>query len=253
MTVLTAILTHLDASLTEAQLAYLRALSPKSRFVICHGGRRSDFERLANKDAVFIDDPSLRGPHFEQSLDATLQTLYESHVREEPSVEFVYVIEYDHLILAGDFERRLAELAERSGAGLLAKSASPRNDSNWPHFLLTRDDRRLNDFIAAISCREDTQQRWGCLGDGMLFRRDALAAFCSMDDKPSRYFELFVPTVVHHLGFDVVDVDAVSDLYMALRWVPEFTVAEAKAEKRAGRTFLHPFKRLDALHAVLAA
>jgi hypothetical protein len=54
----------------------------------------------------------------------------------------------------------------------------------------------------------------------MLFRRDTLEAFASVTDAPHAYLELFVPTVVYHLGFDVAD---------------------------------HPFKALDALDAVRAA
>ena len=56
-----------------------------------------------------------------------------------------------------------------------------------------------------------------------------------------------MPTVIHHLGFDVEDIDSISDLYMSVRWPLEFSVEEAIAQKRAGRSFVHPFKRLDAL------
>jgi hypothetical protein len=59
-----------------------------------------------------------------------------------------------------------------------------------------------------------------------------------------------VPTALHHLGFDVVDVDAVSDLYAAVRWLPEFGVDEAAAARRAGRAFVHPFKRIEELGAL---
>jgi hypothetical protein len=65
--------------------------------------------------------------------------------------------------------------------------------------------------------------------------------------------ELFVPSVLYHLGFDVVDVDAVSDLYSAIRWRPEFGLEETVAAKRAGRTFVHPFKLLDGLAAIRSA
>ena len=129
-------------------------------------------------------------------------------------------------------------------------TASPRNDTNWSHYLRARNDAELNAFIERISRRDDPGVRFGCLGTGLLFRRDAFAAFCTLDDPPSSYFELFVPTVVHHLGFDVVDMDAVADLYMAIRWLPEFDVASAIDEKRAGRTFVHPFKQIDAVNAL---
>ena len=253
MAILTAILTHLDARLVEKQLSYLRAIAPEARFVVCHGGRRADFDALDEPGALFIDDPSLRGPHFDQSLNATLRAVFDNCVRDDEAIELVYVIEYDHLILRGDFERTLADLVERTGAGLLAKWASPRNDTNWSHYLRLRDDAQLGAFIEGVSRRDDPGVRFGCLGTGLLFRRDAFTAFCTLDDPPSRYFELFVPTVVHHLGFDVVDVDAVADLYGAIRWLPEFDVEGALAEKRAGRTFVHPFKRIDAVGALRTA
>jgi hypothetical protein len=249
---LTAVLTHLPARVVEAQLAYMRAVAPDSRFVVCHGGKRSDFDGLSDAGALFIEDPSLRGPHFDKSLNETMIALFEAHVRDDPSVDLVYLIEYDHLLLSPDFEPRLRALAEATGAGLLAKWASERNDSNWPHHLLTRDDATLNGFIDAISVREDKTARFGCLGNGLLLTRDAFAAYCTVDGLPERYVELMIPTVVHHLGFDVVDADAVSDLYLDVRWLPEFDIEAALAAKRAGRLFVHPFKDLGSLDALRA-
>lgn len=247
MALLTAVLTHLPAPLVRAQLAHLRELAPHVRFVACHGGTRADFDRLEAADAVFVDDPSLRGPHFDKSLNDTLGALHATYVRDDPAVDHVYVVEYDHMILSARFDRALLDLAGRTGAGLLGKAASPRNDSNWPHYLASRGDTALNEYVAARSRRDDPALRLGCLGTGLLFRRDALDAFCSLDDPPPAYVELFVPTMVHHLGFDVVDVDAVSDLYADIRWLPEFDLAELRAAKRAGRAFAHPFKRIEAL------
>jgi hypothetical protein len=253
MAVLTAILTHLEDGLVRRQLDYLHAVAPDARFVICFGGERSQFDRLAVPEALFVDEPSLRGPPRDRSHTTVLTSLYEQRVRDDPDVEYAYFIEFDHLILRTDFEQRLVALAERTGAGLLGKSASPRNDTNWPHFLRYRDDKRLNHFFDDISCREDRGSRFGCLGNGMLFRRDALDAFCSIHEHPNACVEMFVPTLVHHLGFEVVDVDQYSDLYAAVSWRPEYGLEEAIAAKRAGRTFVHPFKRIDALEAIRSA
>jgi hypothetical protein len=253
MAFLTVILTHLDADLVRAQLGYLDAVAPKSRFVVCFGGPRAEFDRLGLEEALFVDEPSLRAPSHERSHTSVLESVYEARVRDDPEVELVYFIEFDHLILRGDFERELSALADRTGAGLLAKAASPRNDTNWPHFLRYRDDERVNRFFSRISRREDRGLRWGCLGDGMLFRREALSAFCSVGDHPHVYVELLVPSVVHHLGFDVVDVDRHSDLYAAVSWRPEYGLEDAIRAKRSGRAFVHPFKRIDALSAVRGA
>lgn len=247
MGLLTAVITHLDARRVQRQLAHLRRLCPESRFVVCHGGARSDYDELGLDRALFIEEASLRGPGRDQSYTEVLRAVHERFVRDEPDIELVYFVEYDHLILASDFEQKLAALAERSPAGLFAKYARPRNDTNWQHYVRYRRDERLNRFFEQISRRDDPGVRYGCLGSGMLFRRDALAAIASVADPPHAYLELFIPTLTYHLGFDVVDVDAVSDLYAAVRWRPEYRVEEVLVERRRGRAFVHPFKDLDAL------
>ena len=247
---LTVLLTHLDRARVEAQLAHMRAVAPAVRFAAVHGGRRADFEGLSSGDAVFVEDPTLRGPHFDKSLNDTIRAIHERWVRDDPEVDLVYLVEYDHLILRGDFEEALRAVVARTGAGLVAKNATRRNDTNWSHFLKVRHDRRLNDYIASITTRDDPLVRWGCLGTGLLLTRDALEAFCALPDPPPYYVEMFVPTAIHHLGFRVVDMDAVSDLYASVRWLPEFDLEEALTAKRAGRYFVHPFKRLDRLDAL---
>jgi hypothetical protein len=253
MAILTAILTHLDARSVRAHLDYLGQVAPESHFVICYGGSREEFERLDGLDALFIDDPTLRVPHHDRSYLGLFRSLYDGRVRDDPGAELIYLIEYDQLILKADFEARLTELADRSDAGLFAKSASPRNDTNWPHFTRNRGDERFAEFIKRISKRDDPARRYGCLGTGMLFRREALEALASTDDAPPVYWELIVPTLVYHLGFDLADVDAYGDLYATVRWRPEYTVEEVIAAKRGGASLVHPFKELDALDAVREA
>jgi hypothetical protein len=251
MAVLTAILTHLGAPLVERQLACLRALARGSRFVVLHGGKRVDFDQLSEPDAVFIEDPTLRGPHYDKSANDQLSAIYERWVSQDPSIELIYVIEYDHLILCGDFEQRLEELAGRSRAGLFAKAASARNDSNWAHYLRLRGDARLNDYIASISRRDDPSIRWGCLGTGLLLRREALEAFCALAAPPPLYIELFVPTVLYHLGFDIADIDSLGDLYTAVRFLPEMSFEEVMAAYAAGKVFAHPYKGVDVLESIV--
>jgi hypothetical protein len=253
VSLLTAIMTHLDAARVQRQLDYLHRLAPESRFVVCHGGARADFDQLEIDDAIFVDAPSLRRPDWDRSHTEVITAVYEQYVRDDPDVDLVYFIEFDHLILSPDFEEKLEALARRSGAGLFGKYASIRNDTNWSHFTRTRDDGKLNRFFEQISCRDDPTIRWGCLGDGMLFRREALQAVATVNDPPHGYVEIFIPTLTYQLGFDVVDIDAMSDLYAAVRWRPEYSVDEALAEMRRGRVFVHPFKELDALELIWPA
>ena len=253
MSLLTALITHHPAEQVARELAHIESVAPGSRVLVCHGGARSEFERLDGDRALFVDDPWWRTANREQSYVGLLSGLHELAVRDDPTVDLVLLLEYDQLVLSADFEARLADVAERSGAGLVGKWAGPRNDTNWPHHTRFRRDERFNLYIERITQRDDPAVRLGCLGAGMLIRRDALAAYCRAAEEPHVYGELHVPTVVWHLGFEVADFDAHGDLYSAVRWRPEYGFDEAIAHKRAGGAFVHPFKALDALDAVRAA
>lgn len=243
---LTVILTHADARGVEQQLAYLGELAPASRFAVVHGGERSEFEKLG-ADALFVDDPHLRR-YGEISLNRVVVSAHERWVAGDPDIELVYVLEYDLLVLRPDFEQTLAGLAQRTGAGLLGKAAGPRNDTNWPHYLSYRGNDSFNRFIEGVSRREDREVRLGCFGPGMLYSREAFDTVASaMGDAPPAFHELMLPTLVHHLGFPVVDVNELGDLYAGIRWKPPYTLEEALEAKRDGRVFVHPFKRMDQL------
>jgi hypothetical protein len=247
LTLLTAVITHLPAAAVDPQLAYLTGLAPDARFVVCHGGERAEFDKLEFQPALFVDDASLRGPIDDQSYDAILRDVHERFVRDDESIDLVYVIEYDHLVLRPDFEDLLRDAARRSGAGFIAKNCVRRNDTNWFHYHRCKDDTALNAYFAELSRRDDPGVRYGCLGSGMLITREALAAFSALPAPPPAYLELFIPTAMHHLGVEVDDFDRLGDLYATVRWRPEFEVEEARAALTAGRAFVHPFKRLDAL------
>jgi hypothetical protein len=247
LTLLTAVITHLPAAAVDEQMAYLAALAPDARFVVCHGGDRAEFDRVAFEPALFVDDPSLRGHIDDQSYDAILRAVHERFVRHDGSVDLVYVIEYDHLILRADFEQQLRDAARRSGAGFIAKNCVRRNDTNWFHYHRCKHDTALNSYFADVSVRDDPDARYGCLGSGMLITREALAAFAGLPTPPPAYLELFIPTAMYHLGVQVDDFDRLGELYAAVRWRPEFAVEEARTAMSDGRAFVHPFKRLDAL------
>ncbi len=55
--------------------------------------------------------------------------------------------------------------------------------------------------------RKDLTRLYGCLGDGMWLSREALNAYVGVGEHPPCYNETYAPTLLHHLGFRVVDVD----------------------------------------------
>jgi hypothetical protein len=252
MTTLTAVLTHLGAGAVDEQLALLSRIAPTERFVVCHGGRRADFEAVGAADKAFVDDPTLRGAARSlQSYHVTFEAIWRTWVADDPSITAIYLIEYDHVVLRGDYAIALAAVARRTGAGLLGKEAFVRNATNWEHYGRFRRDPALRAHLRALSVRAQRHTMYGTLGDGMWLSRAALASYVAVAQHPPCYGELYVPTLLHHLGHEIVDLDAVSDLYAHVRWDPPYDAAEARALADAGATFIHPVKD-DALRRELA-
>ena len=253
MSTLNLLLTHLPADDVDGQLRLLRAVAPGSRFAVCHGGDRSAFEGVAEVDKAFVDDPSLRGAARSfQSYDVTLSVVHAHWLVREPSIDAVYLFEFDHLVLRADFETALRDLAARTGADLLGKNAAVRTGTNWHHYTRFRRDETLLAHLRRVSVRDDPTRMFGLVACALWLSRAAIESYVAVGAHPPCYGELYVPTLVHHLGYRVVDVDAVSDLYKHVRWTPEHDAAEAEALRRAGVTFVHPVKDGTARASVLA-
>jgi hypothetical protein len=250
---LNVLLTHLPAPEVEAQLAALRALAPESRFVVCHGGRRDEYERLGEADKAFVDDPTLRGEvRTFQSYHVSFDVVNERWLSRESRLDAVYLFEFDHLILRSHFEVALREIAERTDAGLLGKGAFARNGTNEHHYTRFRRDPALLEHIRRLTVRDDPTRLYGVLACAMWLSRAAIESYLSIEEHPPCYGELYVPTVLHHLGHRIVDVDAESDLYRHVRWTPPYDGRQAEALRGAGATFVHPVKDPAARRRLLA-
>lgn len=247
MSLLTIVLTHLSAPAVDAHLAYLHTLDPRAHVVLCHGGRREDFELVEWPDKLFLEEPSLRGaPISFQSYNEML-VLIQRQYMAEGEWSAAMLLEYDQVPLRGDYLDRSLEAFERSGADFLGIDCGPRNDTNWAHYIRFRDDPGLLAFLAERSTRDDPRLMFGCLGTGFIIGRDALAAFAGVEHYSPCYVELYLPTVLHHLGFEVADLSALTDFGRAVRWAPVYGLREARELQATGATFVHPFKDWAAL------
>jgi hypothetical protein len=252
VTQLNVLLTHQDGPAVDAELAYLRAVAPDSRFVVAHGGRREDFARVTDAAKVFVDDATLRAPpRTRQSYHVMLAEVHAAFVRADPAIDSVYVLEWDHIVLRGDFEAPLRALAARTGAGFLGKTCVERTGTNWHHYTRYRRDPALLAHLRAHSVREDPARLYGTLGDGFWLTRAALEAYVALGERPVVYGELYLPTILHHLGLRVAEIPP--ELYAHVRYEPEVTLDELLALKRAGAWFAHPFKTPGAFAEILAA
>lgn len=251
---LTAVLTHLDPDRVHETLDALRLVTEENHVFVCHAGRREDFDRIEFSGKVFVDDPTLRGPERHlQSLSQVFEAVWRTRVQGDEGIDSLYLIEYDHLILDPSYEQRLRDLAVRTGADFLGKTCVDRTATNWEHYVRFRRDARLLSHLRARSTRDDPGKLFGCLGDGMWLVRAALEAYVEAAPHPPCYVEVYVPTLLHHLGFRVVDIDQHSDLYRDVRWDRPFAPDEAIGRFKDGAVFLHPVKDRDALRRLAGA
>ncbi len=253
MALLTALVTHLGPEATVATLRHLRRVAPGVRVLVCHGGRREDFDAIDTEDKVFVEDPDLRAPPITiQSYNELLRLVWERAVRDDAAIEAVYVLEYDHVVLSPTYEARVLDLLSASGADFLGKNCVDRTQSNWVHYLRYRDDPGLLAFLRAVSVRDDKERMFGCLGTGLVLRRGVLEALATMEHFRPVYNELYLPTVVHHLGFEVDDVTRLGGCYDHVRWSPPYDIEDALALQARGACFVHPLKDWRALPALTA-
>lgn len=245
--------THLDGPAVDRQIEYLRVVAPQSRFVVCHGGRRQDFDAIRHPSKLFIDDESLRTTVArDQSAVEMLRRVHDAYAARS-AFEAMFLLEYDQIVLRGDFESAIEQLLELSGADFLGKTCVLKDANNWVHAIRARRNAEFMAFLRRISVRDEPPRIYGCLGTGFVMRRTALEALIAVDPPALDYHEMYVPTVLHHLGFRLGDIDEISDIYEEVAYKPAKTLAQVIDAKRRGHFFVHPFKDVQLLDRVLRA
>jgi hypothetical protein len=136
---------------------------------------------------------------------------------------------------------------------MMGKNCVQRNATNWHHYTRFRRDQELLSHLRRVTVRQDPTAMFGTLGTGMWLTRGAVESYVAVPDHPRCYGELYVPTLLHHLGHEVVDIDAHSQLYDAVRWRPDFGDEAVAQLQRDGATFVHPVKDATVRRRALAA
>jgi hypothetical protein len=240
---LNVLISHLAAAAVDQHLELQRAVAPHARFVVCYTGDAAAFAQIRDAGKALVDDGSLAGPARSfQAYGRVLAAVTRQWLAAEPELDSVYLFEYDHLILSPGFEDALRALAERTRAGLMGKNCVERTATNWHHYARFRRDAALLAFLRRTSVREDAARMYGTLGNGIWLSRPAVEAYVGVPEHPPCYGELYVPTLLHHLGHRVIDIDAVSPLYATVRWEPDFSRPEVDRLCAEGAAFVHPVK-----------
>jgi hypothetical protein len=238
----------------QSYLENFERVLPERRTAVCYGGTKEDFDKLAiSAEALYIDDPSLRR-RLGQSYTSMLGLIHDKLVAPDPAVSCVHLIEWDHMVLSPHYESEILEIMSDERVGLLAKSSGDHTFVNWCHSIDLLDDHELEALLETISVRDqEVPSIWGGLGNGITIGRAALEEFCRRAGGLSRYFEAFLPTVIYHLGYRVVDAPASASLFDHLRFGPDYGMEEAVRLAGEGALALHPVKDPAVRRALLSA
>ncbi|MDD5349590.1 MAG: hypothetical protein PHQ12_05215 [Chthoniobacteraceae bacterium] len=252
MQILHVIITHLPPELAARHVALAEAYTPGVPRLIAYGGPAAAFGELPWTDKFLLKDPSLSGPVIHQCFNELLPGICDWMRRQPMPFDAVHVTEYDHWILRADYFAQLAEALARSGADFLGKNCGIKTHTNWMHLFRYRDDPALLGYLARFSVHEEKSAICGMLGNGFTISRRALEAFAALPEPPRVYNEVLVPTLIHHLGFQIADIGAYSDAFRHVRWGPLWTEEELVDLARRGAACCHPFKDIPAACRLLA-
>jgi hypothetical protein len=251
--ILYLLLTHRPAPEVKEYLEDFERVLPGRDNIVCYGGERDDFDGFAGwSNALFVDDPDLRR-RAGQSYTRVLGLVYERFVAPNPAYTCVHLMEYDHVVLSPRYEGELLEIMSGERVGLLAQSCADHTMVNWCHGIDLLDDHELEGRLREISVRDqDVLSVWGGLGNGMTIGRKALEDFCRRAGDLSRYMEAYVPTVIYHLGYRVIDAPGAASMFDHVRYGPPYEREEAMRLVRDGALALHPVKERTVQQEVVA-
>jgi hypothetical protein len=245
------VLTHRPPEEVARHLGALGRALPGRRFAVLYGGTPEDFAALPVQAKAFVADPSLRGPAREQSYVELLRVAWEAFVAPDDSVELVHLVEFDHAIASERYEHEVLRALDATGADFLGGICVDRSETNWWHAIAVLADDELRGFLRDLSGEADPRL-FGGIANAVTFRRRALEAFATLPRHLHRYCELYVPTVLHHLGFAIGDASAVSTVFDWVRWTPDYTAAELAALPEDA-VAAHPVKDVELIEAFVRA
>lgn len=241
--VLNVVLTHQPPKDVDRLVEYWNSLIGPGNLLIAYGGSRDCFDQICFNDKVFIDDPNLRTSDHQreaQSYTAIFKEASRWFRNHLSSVDFVTLFEFDHLPLVRDLNARQVERLQSEGADVMAYHLARVDDTSHAHYLHYAANAEFARFFQKLSVRDNPAVVLSMFGTGSCWTREAFEAVAKFDEPFPVYFEIYLPTVAHHLGFrlrNYGDQDSfVSNLGDRSR--------EVNSAKNQGAWTLHPVKTL---------
>ncbi len=236
--VLWAILVHQDPAYCRAvRKFWISSGYPAESLLLVHGGRRSDFDELADLPAVFVDDPRLRTANhaFEkQSYNGALIAVT-SWLAGRDEFSHVALVEYDQIPLVADWDARLLNALGEENADVLFHHLTRVDGTNAPHYVYELSNPAFAECWNPFSLREDPRVVLNSIGTGSFWKREVWEAVAALPETTAVYLEMYLPSAAHHLGFRVRNLSSQNPFV-----TPEpRDVSEIPACRAAGAWSLH--------------
>jgi hypothetical protein len=241
--VLNVVLCHESAAEVDQLAGYWTSLLGHERLLIAYGGPRESFELIQFASKVFIDDCRLRTRDHQregQSYTAVFKEVSEQLRRNSERIEFVTLFEFDHLPLVQGLNALQLERMKAEQADVMAHHLSRVDGTSHPHYLYYAANAEFARFFSAISIRSNPHVVLSMFGTGSCWKRDAFEAVAERTEPFPIYFEVYLPTVAHHLGFRLRDFVGQDDFVSNLG----DRSSEITSAREQGAWALHPVKNL---------
>ena len=226
-------------------MSYWRSLVDDANLLLAYGGNRDCFDLIEYYKKIFIPDPNLRTLDHQregQSYTAIFKEVSERLQNTSEHVDFITLFEFDHLPLIKDFNERQVKLLQSDHADILAYHLTRVDETSHPHYLSYAASVQFDGFFRDLSVRDEPGIVLSMFGTGSCWRREAFDAVAAFEEPFPIYFEIYLPTLAHHLGFRLRNYGAQNVFVSNL----EDRGGEIERARNRGAWTLHPVKNLPA-------
>jgi hypothetical protein len=205
--VLTLLLSHQTPAELEPLLRVWQQVADPDSVLLAYGGIEDQFARIGFEPKVFIDDPCLRTRDHQRERQSCTGVLRQAAqwMKSRPQFRYVHFVEYDHLPLVADLYARMIARLELEQADVLAFHLRRVDGTSDAHYLHPANEPRFHAYFSSITRRRDPEVVLAMLGTGSFWKREAFEAVISQEEPFPIYFELYLPTLAHHLGYRLRD------------------------------------------------
>ncbi|CAN5377541.1 hypothetical protein BH20VER3_BH20VER3_02670 [soil metagenome] len=248
--VLTLLLSHQPPAELDRVLRVWQQVADPGGLLLAYGGREDYYEMIDFEPKIMIRDARLRTSDQQRERQSCAGVVREAArwLQSRPEFQYVHFVEYDHLPLVADLYDRMIARMESERADALAYHLRRIDGTSDVHYLHHADDSRFHDYFSSLTVRSDPEVIMAMLGTGSFWRLPAFAAVASREEPFPIYFEIYLPTLAHHLGYRLRDLGEQN----AFVWnLGDFSnqIRECKA---SGAWTAHPIKDIISPESIFA-